>query len=220
MLLRILTTALLLTSSGLAHAGSRSIVQRRAEALVDAVNRDGLQRVVARSPDSLDRSLLELIADVQGEHGLAQSLRVSPDKKRDAWLIEGSTAEGGSNAPPIYLTSGAPEIPDSQRSYRVTFENYSGETLSEVVAFWRSPTSALAGQTSEANVTAGTARTLNLGQCNLLVSYVLGVFVDGHRVLRLPPEGQEMTPALASQLHPQDDQPCADSWALHAQPAP
>lgn len=68
---------------------------------------------------------------------------------------------------------------------------------------------------SQTNVEPGESRFFDLGPCPEMESYVVGFFFGEELVAQLPPAGQgNMTPQLASQFKPSDQDPCADGWAI------
>ena len=68
---------------------------------------------------------------------------------------------------------------------------------------------------TQANVEPGESRYYDLGPCEDMESYVIGFFFGEDLVAQLPPAGAgNMTPALASQYKPADQDPCADGWAI------
>jgi hypothetical protein len=218
-----LLCAVVLATTAVASANESrgGVVSQRANLLLAEVNRNGLRLAVRNATETLDLSLLELIADAMGEHDTARELHRSVAAPPSPLLLEGSAIARGEThkGTPFELRRNLQDAPPNQITYRVQFENRGTDVLSEVVVFWRSPGVPVAGQLVETNIHPGEARLFQLGRCDLMTSYVIGVFVNGQRVLRLPPEGQEMTPSLASKVHPQDNEPCADSWTLHARPA-
>ena len=102
-------------------------------------------------------------------------------------------------------------------AYTVTFENQTSEDLDEAVIFWQREVAAgPALPESRAPFPARSYYQFVLGRCNEVGSYVISVFLHGKRIFKIPAgENMTITPEIASRFHPEDVDPCADSWALY-----
>jgi len=100
--------------------------------------------------------------------------------------------------------------------YTVKISNFTAQTVfSEINIFYKRVNQSGVVFLTQTNIQPGEFRYYDLGPCSEMESYVVGFFFGVNLVAQLPPEGQgNMTPALASQYKPADQDPCLDGWGI------
>lgn len=98
--------------------------------------------------------------------------------------------------------------------YSVWVENQTEITVSEMIVFYLQRGSSVMQMRQIIPVLPGGIAMFELGQCSVMESYSLGIFVGDDMVARVPEPGQSMTPELATQYHPWDNDPCKDTWGF------
>lgn len=102
-------------------------------------------------------------------------------------------------------------------NYALWVTNETSFVLDEVVAFYQQYGNPHVYRAQYLGLLPDTVAVLQLSNCFHMKHYSLGVFVDDQLVARVPPEGHNMTPAMASVWHPWDREVCIDSWAFGAE---
>ncbi len=108
----------------------------------------------------------------------------------------------------------ADQVPLSLANYTVTLRNGTTTRFDEVVTFFKRRN--LAGVTFSGyeGLAPGEIVVTPLGAATDLISYTIGLFVNGVLVARVPQAGGEMTPQLASQLDPNRLNGFTDAWVV------
>lgn len=190
----------------------------RAVFLGELVNRVGIVEAARLSKDTLDRSILDLVAPLYSGQGGEEALSVLGEKwgpmPPSQYVIRPSTRPG--EPAPLLFSSYTADTLNVAPQYLVEFTNNTEELLSEVVAFYRTK----AGMTvwppvSSLNLDAGQGTILNLGFCSNMNDYALAVLIGNRQVAKIPQTGT-LTPAVVSKMHPNDQNPCVDSWFFGA----
>lgn len=101
--------------------------------------------------------------------------------------------------------------------YTVRIRNGTVQTFDEVVLFYERTDRSGVIFMAEPSVAPGDTRLFPLGLCRVLKRYVVGCFIGGQMVARLPEAGGAMTPALAATLDPFREDECSDGWVIQAQ---
>lgn len=112
-------------------------------------------------------------------------------------------------APPANIVQNLANI-----RYSVWVENQTEITVTEMVVFYLQRGSNVMQMRQIIPVLPGGIAMFELGQCTQLESYSLGIFIGDELVARVPQPGQNMTPELATQYHPWDNDPCKDTWGF------
>lgn len=97
-------------------------------------------------------------------------------------------------------------------NYALWVVNGTPLVLQEVVSFYQQYGNPHVYRAQHLGLLPDVVAVLQLGNCFMMQHYSLGVFVDDQLVARVPPEGYNMTAAMASVWHPWDREPCIDTW--------
>jgi hypothetical protein len=178
----------------------------RAEQLVNDVRSHGLLEVVRRpSLSTYDKSVLRLVAELDGDERAKQELGPQPELPQRFKASPERAIE-------IF---GAKWL--GREAYSIVFMNETDTLLEEVVIIWQKRTGEGPYLTRMKPYQPNLRHTFLAGACDEMGQYILGVYLDGELIVKIPEEGN-MTPHLASKMHPDDTFPCSDSWTLTAQP--
>jgi hypothetical protein len=99
--------------------------------------------------------------------------------------------------------------------YTVTITNLTGDFWPELDIFYKVVNASGAADilAIEQSVPSGDTRVFTLGLCSEMASYLVTGFDGPDLLFRFPDQGV-MTPTLASQVRPADQNPCADAWVF------
>jgi hypothetical protein len=112
------------------------------------------------------------------------------------------------------LNMGSYRVPSSLYGlvYSLWVANATVLLLDEVVAFYQQYGSQYILRAQHIGLQPQHTAVLQLDNCFLMRHYSLGIFFGSQLMARIPQEGQNMTPAMASEWHPWDRDPCLDCW--------
>jgi hypothetical protein len=100
-------------------------------------------------------------------------------------------------------------------TYVVRFVNQTTTTFDEVWIFYKRKGQNGVVSLNKNGLLPGEVTDFELGPCQYMESYVIGVFIGEDLVAQLPAPGDgNMTPERASQLNPLDVDPCSDIWEI------
>lgn len=180
------------------------------EELLERVRSEGIGNIVSRPETLRDRDLdyLDLVANLlddadQKAVQKARKLRGMPEVTESGY----AALPGGT---PKHLR----ELASSTRSdlYRIYFSNLAKEPIEEVAVFYRTTLNA-PGMQNVRGLPFRSTHEFQLGACTVFKDYVIGVFMGGQLVAKIPAQGN-MTPAMAASVNPQDKDRCIDHWHL------
>lgn len=97
-------------------------------------------------------------------------------------------------------------------NYALWVVNGTSLVIQEAVAFYQQYGNPHVYRAQHLGLLPDVVAVLQLGNCFFMQHYSLGVFIDDQLVARVPPDGHNMTPAMASVWHPWDREPCIDTW--------
>jgi hypothetical protein len=111
------------------------------------------------------------------------------------------------------LSLGAPGA--SLEHYIVRFGNMTSVPFDEVVIFYKRRWLPGVVFLDKIGLIPGEVTDFDLGICQFMESYVIGVFIGSDLVAQLPAPGDgNITPERASQIDSADIDPCVDSWNI------